>query len=538
MVDDTRLDVAESRTVPWERYATAAALPATFALFLAVALAFTFAGRINSDEGWYLLAARYVYQGEVLYRDFPYFQSPLLPYVFGAPQAIFGSSLTVGRLTALAMACCSAALVIYIAHSLSGRWAAAIAVVILITEPYFMLASTTARSEAASIPLILLALALMLRFPTGFAGFIAAPLVLVLASGVRLTFLPVAVLALAYTYWRAQPTRAQLIAGVVLFMTAVGAIFGPFLIADDRATIFDVWTSQAARQHQFSDAPIPLKRSYTDRVLGVTAQWPHQAVVLVPTLAMVAFLLARLRDGWRPARPSFLSERLSLYGLIIAFALAAWAPTLSLLTQEARYFAPSFALLAILAADVTVQSWRATFGETGRNVFALLTPLLIVFVALPVGFYNIIYGVDLGDPELAQVNNAGAYIRSLTATDAQIIVLDPTIAVAADREPPRELTMGFFSYWPLMSDDELDAYTLVNRPRLDALLLSRETALIAVTSFDLNRIGRPPNAPPPIAADPLPFRVFPSAQQQFEIVNQIERYGPEETTLWILRRRR
>src|SRR5437016_4568472 len=38
---------------------------------------------VDGDEGFYLLAAKSVYHGKVLYRDFFYTQMPLLPYVYG-----------------------------------------------------------------------------------------------------------------------------------------------------------------------------------------------------------------------------------------------------------------------------------------------------------------------------------------------------------------------------------------------------------------------------------------------------------------------
>ena len=74
-------------------------LPATcFALLI---LFFIFAAETGTDEGFYLVASKLVYQGKVLYRDFHYTQMPLLPYVYGVPQLIFGNSLYVGRLTSV-----------------------------------------------------------------------------------------------------------------------------------------------------------------------------------------------------------------------------------------------------------------------------------------------------------------------------------------------------------------------------------------------------------------------------------------------------
>ena len=52
---------------------------------------------VNLDEGWYLWASKLVYEGQWLYHDFAYTQTPLLPYVYGLWQRLFGEGLYQGR---------------------------------------------------------------------------------------------------------------------------------------------------------------------------------------------------------------------------------------------------------------------------------------------------------------------------------------------------------------------------------------------------------------------------------------------------------
>jgi len=61
-----------------------------------------FDGAVDVDEGFYLLAARAVYQGHLPYRDFAFSQTPLVPYVYGLPQLLYPGILT-GRLTSLVL---------------------------------------------------------------------------------------------------------------------------------------------------------------------------------------------------------------------------------------------------------------------------------------------------------------------------------------------------------------------------------------------------------------------------------------------------
>ncbi len=78
-------------------------------LVLAVVLAAVFipmsiARIADSDEGAYLIAAKLVMQGKLLYHDFSYPQMPLLPYLYGAWMKLFGVSWYSARLLSAAFA--------------------------------------------------------------------------------------------------------------------------------------------------------------------------------------------------------------------------------------------------------------------------------------------------------------------------------------------------------------------------------------------------------------------------------------------------
>ena len=53
---------------------------------------------VDADEGAYLIAAKLVTQGKLLYHDFSYPQMPLLPYLHAAWMKVFGVSWYAGRL--------------------------------------------------------------------------------------------------------------------------------------------------------------------------------------------------------------------------------------------------------------------------------------------------------------------------------------------------------------------------------------------------------------------------------------------------------
>ena len=85
--------------------------PRPFVLYvvLAVALAAVFVPMsivrmADSDEGAYLIAAKLVMQGKLLYHDFSYPQMPLLPYLYGIWMKVFGVSWYSARLLSALLA--------------------------------------------------------------------------------------------------------------------------------------------------------------------------------------------------------------------------------------------------------------------------------------------------------------------------------------------------------------------------------------------------------------------------------------------------
>ena len=69
----------------------------------------TFA-QLNTDEGWYLYAARQVYHGQRLYQDFAFTQMPLIPYIYGLGILLW-KSIYAGRLISFLIFCTSLTLV-------------------------------------------------------------------------------------------------------------------------------------------------------------------------------------------------------------------------------------------------------------------------------------------------------------------------------------------------------------------------------------------------------------------------------------------
>jgi hypothetical protein len=93
---------------------------------------------IDADEGFYLLAARLVFEGKLPYVDFLYTQMPLLPYIYGLWMQFWGESWLSGRLFS---ACLTAGLgVLLYVHvcSRTRKWTLAIFAVMLFSSSTLM----------------------------------------------------------------------------------------------------------------------------------------------------------------------------------------------------------------------------------------------------------------------------------------------------------------------------------------------------------------------------------------------------------------
>lgn len=83
--------------LPMTRAARVVLVPMFFGL-AAIFIAIARYRLVDGDEGFYLLAAKSVFHGKLLYRDFFYTQMPLLPYIYGLWLKIAGETWNSGRM--------------------------------------------------------------------------------------------------------------------------------------------------------------------------------------------------------------------------------------------------------------------------------------------------------------------------------------------------------------------------------------------------------------------------------------------------------
>ncbi|MEZ4640401.1 MAG: glycosyltransferase family 39 protein, partial [Caldilineaceae bacterium] len=445
------------------------------ALFLALAAQMTaliFVRRVNLDEGWYLWAAKLVYTGKILYADFAYTQTPLLPYVYGAIQQIFGAGILQGRIFTAILALASWAIYAQTARRLRGPWAGVIVLAVLVTSPFVSgLFSYTATYALTSL-LLAAALYVGVTVEDQDRRLALATVFAALAVCVRLSvvaaFAPFALYLLLSSPRRG---RALLWIGGAALVT-FGVVMGPFLLVDADAFLYDIL------------------RFHTDRLLRLDWRFGHAvrmawrtAVDFAPILVVVysglAWTLLTQRRRRQADAPST-----DLQLAAAAMALGLFAAHLIPRTADSYYNTLQLPLLAIVFAVVIVdlgaghlrRRWAALIVLLALNLWTQGAAVLRDgFVPLPLR------------NQFTAVDEAASFLQQVLPDDAEILTFNTHLALAAGMGIPPGYEMSIFSYRPTWSTEQAQRYNVINNELLLADLAQGADA-IALTTFDLEML--------------------------------------------------
>ncbi len=207
---------------------------------------------VNLDEGWYLWASKLVYEGQWLYHDFAYTQTPLLPYVYGLWQRLFGEGLYQGRVLTILLALATWLFSAASARRLGGQMAALCCLALLATA-FFAVGQYTYTATYA-FTAFLLAAALYIALserPEAQRNSLAACL-LALAVCVRLSTVVALPVFFAYLVLTSRARWRALLWGLLTSSITFGLILIPFWLLDARLMLYDIFgfhTDRLLRVH-------------------------------------------------------------------------------------------------------------------------------------------------------------------------------------------------------------------------------------------------------------------------------------------------
>ncbi len=450
-----------------------------FALYLALSAVFVYYGKVARDEGWYLYAGWAVRQGQMPYRDFPYFQSPLLPYVYSVVTATAGQALNLGRAFSWLAGAIAVFLTVRLARRQAGNLAAGLVGICFISSSYALFHLTYVSNLALSSCLAVLAMYCLFRSRERAICAIVAVVSAMLAVAVRLSFLPYAALVLFVALWE---NRHRIRQCIVLLASAagVGAIcFLPFLLTAPAELFFNLVTAQAVRRGQ---------HGATLAAELVPPGWQWAAL----SFSLFAFGLGLCLTGLIACagRRDPVGRRVAL--LAVAAAVA-YLPNLAPGDIYPNYLVPALPFLACGGAIGVASGLRHASRLKRTGAVAWLATLLIwsVFasaVVLP-------RYMSLGAPQRDMAVEAAEYIAGNVPDSEQVFTFETVLAVLAQRPVMPGMEMSYFSFFPDWATPLCRQRHLLNDELAEEGLASGSFGAVALTDFDLfllkNRAGLP-----------------------------------------------
>jgi len=416
-------------------------------IYLASAVFLLFWRALNLDEGWYLLAARLVKAGKILYVDFNYTQGPVLPYVYAALSPSWRLDLLVGRLITCGLGIGCTALAVLIARRIYGPRASLLALWVMALG-WFAIGQYAYVATYALAGLCLVAgVFCWLTYQAKWRYPLAA-LWFVLAVGTRIS-----TLATLLVFWAAVGTepalsRRQKALVYGFSLVGLGLVFGPFLTRDPALVWYNlVWF-------------------HTDRVTLAEILARCKEVVLSNGVIFSVFWLAAVA-GLGTNR-SLLAESQEatrwLFALVISLFVAHLLPR----TADAYYNALQYPLMAVLIAGWTEpllfsrRAWRAAF-------IAVLVAANMWGQWVGIKRYRVL---DRWGSPLPNIARTVAFVKSSVAESCltRSVTLRPILAVETETPLVEGLEMGFFSYRPTWDAQRCRHFHSVNNEILTQMV--------------------------------------------------------------------
>ena len=435
------------------------------ALLLFVALALMMPA--NHDEGQYVAAAHFVAKGLLPYRDFPYLQTPLQPYLI-APLAYVapGWLFMLARLTnALAMALAALFLARTAVH-LSGRAIAGpLVVVAFVSIDAVQFGASVARNDA--LPLVFFAAALERLFAANLiSGQRAAQagLLLALAASTKISYaLPAAAVAFQAMYHSRNFDRREVFA-LLGAMLAGGLPILLFLALQTKTFIFGAYNYSIDAVNAWQQL------SGTSELL----EWPVRIRRTVEFLArgpaLLMLILVAISVGGVRNRADLRPLGVSLSVVLAACILAAVLPTPAY-RQYIVPVVPPLVLMVALRGEALLDWLRP--GRAMRSVTAAVLIASLGFGSARSVSYALNRPLDRRPLAIErQAHEIGRH--GLTHGGGAIAGLDPLLLVDSGLDFDPRFASGPFLF------------------RAGNLIACRDPELCPVTFASLKRLDRDP----------------------------------------------
>jgi hypothetical protein len=438
-------------------------------LLIAEIVFFLFFRRFNLDEGWYLWASKLVYEGKLLYTDFAYTQTPLLPYAYGVFLRLFGEGTAQGRLFTGILTLCVWGLSVAYCRKAAGAkgafWAMA-----LLGASLFALAQFTYTATYALCSLLLVS-ALYISFhpaPTSYRLGLAA-LFFTFSIGVRLSMIAALPIFLFYLWLIAE--RRQPAFWTVLFaaLLGLGLVVGLYWLRSGQMMTYDILGF------------------HLDRMLNL--EWQLDRVEMRFAQTLVDFGALVILGGWGvvvglrtwckpslPAEQRRLALALPCLGLMAA---ALFVAHLTPRTTDSYYNSLQAPLLCMAGAITLTQQTR----RVGSALFLFLLLSLHILLQGRALLRDRLVAWPL-EIQTRSIGQAAQILRQQLDAAAPLLTFNIHLALDAGLRVPNGYEMSIFAYRPTLGNEQAQRYRVINNEQLLNDLRS-DIPAAAFTEFDL-----------------------------------------------------
>ena len=434
-------------------------------LYIATSIVFIFYGELNADEGWYLYAGKLVYSGDILYKDFAFTQTPLLPYVYGFFQNFSSSPLFLGRTISVILSTTALFFSVQAAKKIGGATASALTAILWTTFTYGIYYQSITKTYA-----------LLLFFLSGAVYFVLASkdqekervlvsAFVILASLTRLSALFFAIPILIYTFLKGTRTTKLII---VILCAAAIVFFGFLAFSNWPATYWNIILHHTNQWGNISNIE-KVKTILFQRLPLLLLAFPTYAILLIAIVGLnfTAFL-------------TFLRNNQAIFLVLISLIMFT-LPNLASGGFYSEYFIPLLFLLFPILSSVIVALWSS---QSKASRMALQVILLSTFI---LGFLrggNEYVDTCGGELPSYEVQELADIVQANSNTDDLVFAFEGLwIAIEAKRLTLPNMTMAQFSYFEGDSNKAVQ-YHLINDEMIIEAIQKREPRILILTRYD------------------------------------------------------
>lgn len=459
-----------------------------FTLYLLLGLSFVFLGKFWADEGWYFGGSWLVANGQLPYLDFFTHHNPVLFYVYGIPQYLFGPNIIVGRLTSLLIMLLTFVLVWRLSRKLGGKTAVLISSGLLITNLFVIYYFTTFSYRVLEACLMLLFFTILLGNLRDSIKYPLATLPLCLMVGIRYPIDIVSgllVLYLVYIAYRSWQNKRVILLSLFVTVLSLAAIMLPFIVLARDQFFFGTITFSLMAPAFWVESGIIEQPSILHRLYHVLLVqfrvfqiFYATATVLFGLLFYVISRAARRKTGIK----ELIAKNQSMFSLIVFVILCeiVWViPFHSSVGLRTLTFP-----VAVIVAGVGLA--RILGDVKDRSAIILLYGLIIGMIIFT-PFAQFAQGNEARsalawkNAEINYVLEVANKVEDYTDKGDKVLTFTPMLALQADRELLPGTLMELYSFFPTWETERCKKYNLLNVDMLLDYLSSKEAGAVVLT---------------------------------------------------------